>query len=519
LTIFNFLAVALLLNWLIWKLAEEYRRIQRNEARLALAVETPGAGVFDWNTVTGDLMWTPEAERAIGMPVGGMNRIEIWESRVVRQDAETIWQRQAEAVARKDDHYSFRYRLETQSGRWRTFEGTARCFYDDQGQLCRLVGINLDVTDREEQEAVLQERRAQLRSIFEFAPDAMILVDGDRTIREFNPAAEAMFGHPATEAIGMSITALLPEDRRFRSDYLSGFSEGEARDLLGKAVSLAALRKDGEYFPAELTIARTETRRGLFYVAFVRDVSERIDAEQRLDELRNEFAHMARLNAMGELAAGLAHELNQPLAAGANYLGTAQMIVEAESRNDDLADLLDRARNQSLRAGQIIRRLRDFVAKGSAAMSVENVERTIVDAIAIALIGKEGHSIKADFSVGEGAEEMIADRVQIQQVLVNLLRNAAEAMRDMPVEQRSITIVAEPADPDLVRFTVTDHGSGFSPEMLDKLFTPFLSTKGSGGMGIGMSICRRIIEAHGGQMNVANASGGGARVEFSVQRA
>ncbi|MBO9499052.1 MAG: PAS domain S-box protein [Novosphingobium sp.] len=516
--IFNLMIVALLFNYAVWKMAREYQKVRRNEARLALAIEAPGAGVFDWNVVTGDLMWTPEAERRIGMPVGTMNRIEIWQSRVFAEDFAKIMATQAEVEKRRGDHYPFRYRMRAMSGAVRIFEGAGRCFYDDDGHIVRFVGLNLDVTEREERDYALEENEAQLRSILENVPDAMAVMDEDGSIRSFSHAAERMFGYPESDVLGEGVGILIPRESEFHGRYLDQPDDGAARELVGRTVTLQARRASGEIFPAELTLGEAHTRKGLLYIAFIRDVTERMEAERRLDDLRNEFAHSARLNAMGELAAGLAHELNQPLAAGANYLGSAEMAVEDAAPHPEIAGLIGSARGQLLRAGEIIRRLRDFLAKGTAEMRVESVGQTLRDAVELGLIGKQRELVHVRCHVARGAEQMFADRVQVQQVLVNLLRNSVQAMQTLPPEQRRLSVEAEPVDAEMLRIAVTDHGPGFSDEMLRELFTPFLSSKGQKGLGIGLSICRRIVEAHGGEMTARNLAGGGASIAFTIPR-
>jgi two-component system sensor kinase FixL len=221
---------------------------------------------------------------------------------------------------------------------------------------------------------------------------------------------------------------------------------------------------------------------------------------------------------MGEVAAGLAHELNQPLAASANFLGAAELLLAGTAEGERAADLLKLSNTQILRAGEIIRRLRDFIANGDTEMRVEPLEEAVREAVALGLIGSHHFDVRADYDLAPDATLMIADRIQIQQVLVNLLRNAAEAVREVPPERRVIRVGARAVGDEMLEISVADDGPGLPDEVLSNLYTPFITTKGKSGLGVGLSICRRIIEAHGGAMTAVNQPEQGARIAFTVPR-
>ncbi|QAY77279.1 PAS domain-containing sensor histidine kinase [Sphingosinicella sp. BN140058] len=246
------------------------------------------------------------------------------------------------------------------------------------------------------------------------------------------------------------------------------------------------------------------------------DVTEREEWQSRLAQLQEEVMHVSRLSAMGEMASGLAHELNQPLTAVVNFLGTAKVL---RSAGDDskIDDLLAGASQQALRAGQIIRRLRTFVSRGTVQEELTPVGELIGDSVALALASRGRNDVDLRVEADDPDLRVFADRVQIQQVLVNLLRNAAEAMGEMPQEERRIVVSAQPeADAERLAIAVRDTGPGLSPEMLDRLFTPFVSGK-EGGMGVGLSICKRIVEAHGGTLTAENNEDGGATFRFTLR--
>jgi two-component system sensor kinase FixL len=211
---------------------------------------------------------------------------------------------------------------------------------------------------------------------------------------------------------------------------------------------------------------------------------------------------------MGEMASTLAHELNQPLSAISNYLkGSRRMLDDApDERSTTVRDALDKAAEQAMRAGQIIRRLRDFVSRGESERRVESIKRLVEEASALALVGAKDRGIHVRFHFDPAVDLVLADRVQVQQVLLNLIRNAMDAMETAQTRELALTVA--PEGRTHVRISIADTGSGISPDIADQLFTPFLSTK-RGGMGVGLSISRTIVEAHSGRIWAeANPKGG-----------
>jgi two-component system sensor kinase FixL len=224
---------------------------------------------------------------------------------------------------------------------------------------------------------------------------------------------------------------------------------------------------------------------------------------------------MSRLTAMGEMASALAHELNQPLSAIANYMKGSRRLLE--NRQDEgaglLRDAMDKAADQALRAGDIIRRLRDFVARGENERRVENVKRLLEEASALALVGAKDKGVRVRFAFAPGLDYVLADKVQVQQVLLNLIRNAIDAMEEATT--RELVVATSRAPDDMVEISVADSGAGISPEIAAQLFQPFVTTK-SQGMGVGLSISRTIIESHGGSIAQRPNPGGGTIFFFTL---
>jgi two-component system sensor kinase FixL len=265
----------------------------------------------------------------------------------------------------------------------------------------------------------------------------------------------------------------------------------------------------------ELAVGEMKSGNRRFFTGFIRDLTERQKTEARLQELQSELVHISRLTAMGEMASTLAHELNQPLSAISNYLrGSKRMLESAtDDRSATMRDALDKAADQAMRAGQIIRRLRDFVQRGESERRVESITKLVEEASALALVGVKDRGIRVQFKFDPAVDLVLADRVQIQQVLLNLIRNAMDAMETSAV--RNLAVSVTPADDTHVRVSVSDTGIGIAPEVTGQLFQPFITTKRHG-MGVGLSISRTIVEAHGGRIWVEPNPGGGTIFNFTL---
>jgi two-component system sensor kinase FixL len=264
----------------------------------------------------------------------------------------------------------------------------------------------------------------------------------------------------------------------------------------------------------ELSVGEMNSANRRFFTGFIRDLTERQRTEGRLQELQTELVHISRLTAMGEMASALAHELNQPLSAIANYMKGSRRLLEGRSDEDAavIRDAMEKAAEQSLRAGQIIRRLRDFVSRGESERRIESVKKLVEEASALALVGAKEHGVRVRFQIDSMRDLVLVDKVQIQQVLLNLIRNAIEAMEQSP---RRELLIASRQDGDLLEIFVADTGPGIAPEISDQLFQPFITTKRNG-MGVGLSISRSIVESHGGQIVVEPNPGGGTVFRFTV---
>jgi two-component system, LuxR family, sensor kinase FixL len=362
-------------------------------------------------------------------------------------------------------------------------------------------------------------REAHLRSILDTVPDAMIVIDEQGIMQSFSSAAERLFGHSAAEMIGKNVKLLMPSPYRENHDgYLERYLRTGERRIIGIGRVVVGERRDGSTFPMELAVGEMRSSNRRFFTGFVRDLTERQQTEARLQELQSELVHISRLTAMGEMASSLAHELNQPLSAIANYMKGLSRMLEAsvDERSATMRDAMGKAGEQALRAGEIIRRLRDFVSRGETERRVENLSKLVEEASALALVGAKEQSVRVRFQLDPHADRVLADKVQIQQVLLNLMRNAIEAMAE--VKRRELIVATETVGDGMIAVAVEDTGPGIAAEVANQLFQPFVTTK-QHGMGVGLSISKTIIEAHGGRIWTEPTPGGGTTFRFTLRAA
>jgi two-component system sensor kinase FixL len=359
-------------------------------------------------------------------------------------------------------------------------------------------------------------REAHLQSILDTVPEAMIVIDERGIMRSFSSAAERLFGYRADEALEQNVKILMPTPYRENHDgYLQRYMHTGERHIIGIGRVVVGRRKDGSTFPMELAVGEMNSGNRCFFTGFIRDLTERQKTEARLQELQSELVHISRLTAMGEMASTLAHELNQPLSAISNYLKGSRNLLEGRSDENSttIRNALDRAADQAMRAGQIIRRLRDFVSRGETERRAESISKLVEEASALALVGVKDRGIHVQFKFDPSVDLVLADRVQIQQVLLNLIRNAMDAMETS--HERDLRIAITPIDKGYIRISVIDTGSGIAPEVAKQLFQPFVTTKRDG-MGVGLSISRTIVEAHAGQIWVEQNPSGGTIFHFTL---
>jgi two-component system sensor kinase FixL len=382
---------------------------------------------------------------------------------------------------------------------------------DNHGVIIGVSKIARDLSEQQRAHMELRHREALLSSIIDTVPDALIVIDDRAIIQSFSKAAERLFGYPAADVVGHNVSMLMPSPYREEHDsYVARYLATGIRRIIGIGRVVVGQRRDGSTFPMELQVGAVNLPGQTLFTGFVRDLTEPQDRERRLHELQAELIHVSRLNELGQMVSALAHEVNQPLAAMANYLNGARRLF-ASGNTEAAQRALDLVSEQSERARQIIRRLRDLVRKGDSEHRRESLPVVIQEASALALIGV-GQKLKLDIRVADNAAEAVIDKIQIQQVLLNLMRNAVEAMAGS--ERRELSITTRRAG-ERVEIGVADTGPGLPDTVRERLFQPFVTTKADG-MGVGLSVCRAIVEAHGGEMRAETAPGGGTAFIFTV---
>jgi two-component system, LuxR family, sensor kinase FixL len=355
-----------------------------------------------------------------------------------------------------------------------------------------------------------------LTSILMSVPDAMIVIDDAGIIMAFSRAAENLFGYKSEDVVGTNIKCLMNQtDQTHHDQYIRNYLTTGERQIIGIGRIVEARLANGESIPVELKIGEANIGNRKLFTGFIRDITEKQFNAHRIGELQAELSNFSRLSAVGTMASAMAHELNQPLTAVANYLEAARDLLDEPSENDlaMVQEALSAAAEQSIRAGQIVRRLRDYVSRGELDLRPAPLKGIIDDAVTIAKVGIEGQLARVVLRMDDPEVSVMADRLQLRQVFANLVRNAIEALSGTETPQ--IWIHTRVSDEE-VMIEVRDNGPGLSEELLHSPFDAFQTTKASG-MGLGLSICQTIIEAHGSSIEVVSEPGSGASFTFTLR--
>ncbi len=366
--------------------------------------------------------------------------------------------------------------------------------------------------------AELHASDSLLSAILSTAPDALIIINDRGIILRFSSAAAELFGYSEADMLGRNVSFLMPEPRAAAHDgYIDHYLRTGEERIIGTGRIVQGKRNDGSVFPMEIYIGEAEADGHRVFTGFVKDLTERFSNEAAMQKLQTELAHASRLSAAGSLAAALAHELNQPLTAVSNYMSAARDLLKDLNPKTQpyLQEALDEASKSSVMAGQIVRRMREFVTKGEGKREILPLGKLIGDATTLGLIGAGEKGVSWSIDI-DHAGDVFVDRIQIQQVLINLMRNAIEAMENS--DPKMLNIIARNKSDTIAEVSVCDTGSGLAPEVVKQLFQPFITTKADG-MGLGLSICRTIIESHGGQLTATDNPDGGTVFRFTLNRA
>ena len=353
---------------------------------------------------------------------------------------------------------------------------------------------------------------ARLAAIVESSDDAIVAKDLRGVILSWNRAAERFFGYTASEVFGRSITVIFPPDRIEEEAVILGrIRSGERVDHY----ETARRHKDSQIINVSVTASPIRDASGKIsgVSTIMRDLTGRNIRDQRIQELQAELAHIQRLNELGQVVSTLVHEVNQPLTAISNYVNACRRLVETGDQ-ERIQSILQRITDQTNRTRGIVERLRDFVKKRDVQMRAEMLSQVIEEAIALTRASVRDGGLRFTVKTDPPGVQVEIDKVQVQQVLFNLLRNAIEAMQDQP--RRELVVATRPVQGGMVEISVADTGPGLVDEVRAKLFQPFITTKPNG-MGVGLSVCRAIVESHGGRLWADDNSSRGTVFRFTVR--
>ncbi|MEM7497666.1 MAG: PAS domain S-box protein [Pseudomonadota bacterium] len=367
--------------------------------------------------------------------------------------------------------------------------------------------------------------------VVQTAPDAIVTIDEHGAILSFSPAAERMFGYAEDEILGQNVSMLMPSPHSARhDDYMTHYRQTGERRIIGIGRELRALRKSGETFVAEIAVGELNKDGRHVFTGFIRDVTDRVEAERRANRLQRMLDRVSRIQALGEMSSALAHEINQPLSALSSFArAAARNLAKSPPDTEKARDQLDRIAGEAQRAGEIVRRMRKLVDRGKGDFRPEDVNTLVREGIALSRVGPEVEGFGVRLELAAGLPKVLADRIQIQQVIVNLMRNAAEALNgdghgdvhvatELSERPGTIAVRAHPVSAAEVMVTIGDGGPGIPDELIDRLFDPFVTTKESG-LGIGLAVCRTIVAAHGGRIWAEANDEGGADFHFTLPAA
>jgi PAS domain S-box-containing protein len=487
------------------------RRRRRIEAELResqqlmeLATGAGELGLWSRDLKSGDIWANGPMRSLFGFGVHEAVRFEDILGRIHSNDRERMLL-QVEHAETAGLPFQGEFRTVLPDGRERWVLAKGKTVVEPTNRKERRMGVVLDITERKRAEE-------RFRLAVEASPSAIVMINPQGEIVLVNTLTEKLFGYTREELIGKSIEILVPE--RFRADRADFFAAPQSR-AMGAGRDLFARRKDGSEFQVEIGLNPIHTNEGTFVLTAIVDITERKRAESELRRNRDELAHVARITTMGELAASLAHELNQPLTAILSNAQAAQRFlannrVDVEEVREILRDIVD----DNNRASEVIRRMRALVRKEELEFNSLDLTGMIREIVLLVHSDAVLHNVRVSCDFAARLPEVRGDKIQLQQVLLNLLLNAFDAMKDCSVEDREVSLRVE-GGAGMIEVSVSDHGPGLTSDKLDKIFQPFFTTKREG-LGMGLSISRSIIEAHGGRLWAENNNGRGATFHFTV---
>ncbi|HXV80590.1 MAG TPA: PAS domain S-box protein [Candidatus Binatia bacterium] len=494
--------------------AEEARR--ESEERISLAASTAGLGLWVWDATRDESWVTPEGRRLFGWDESEPITLERFIRTLHPDDREPTREAVLRSLQNGGDYLAeFRVVLSGGAIRWVATRG--RVEFDLNGRPLRMRGVSIDITDRRRAEQALEKERRFLRQVIDIDPNFIFAKDREGRFTLVNQAVADAYGTTVEDLIGKTDADFNPNREEIKFFHRMDLEvmntlqerfipEEQLTDAQGKIRWLQTVKRpiiDKDGVANQVLGAST-------------DITQRKDAESELERNRQELAHVSRISTMGELAASLAHELNQPLTA---ILGNAQAAQRFMAANpvdlEEVREILQDIVQDDSRASEVIQRMRALVKKEEVAFAPLNIAEVTHDVARLIYADAVLLNIAVAVELDPALPLLLGDRVQLQQVVLNLMLNAFDAMKDCPVNDRRVVLRAEQADAGGVRVAVRDCGVGLSGSKLDKIFHPFYTTKRDG-LGMGLSISRSIVEDHGGRLWAENNPDRGATFYFTL---
>jgi two-component system sensor kinase FixL len=342
----------------------------------------------------------------------------------------------------------------------------------------------------------------EFQALLDAAVDGIVLTDHRGCVQGFNRAAEHLFGYPAKEVLGANVSMLMAEpDRSAHDQHLARFLETRVPHIIGHGREVEARRRDGSVFPAFLSVGMVDGSEPPRFVGFVQDISMRRRAEEETHRLQERLTHVSRLATIGEMSAGIAHELNQPLTAVANYAQACDRLLGMPDPDiDEIRGALKQITTQAVRAGDIIRRLRALARTDAMKREPTDVNLLIGELTELVQLDAKTHNVHYKLDLADDLPLADVDRAQVQQVILNLLRNALEALGGSSIGPRQVILSTRLLPEGEVGIAVCDNGPGIPPGIVPRLFDPFCTSKPNG-TGLGLAISRTIVKAHQGSLD------------------
>jgi PAS domain S-box-containing protein len=488
--------------------------LRESEERIALAAQSANLGLWQWDIVR-DCIWVTDLCRVLlGIAPDGTLSISSLFEAVCREDRKKV-RRTIEKLRSSDEMYELEFRISLPDGGTRWIGAIGRSSFDAHGKAVRMMGVLTDLTERKRAEEELRESEERYRNVVETQTELICRYLPDTTLTFVNDTYCRYFGKSREEIIGRRFVEFVPEAahpavlRHVKSLGTNSRIETYEHEVL---------RPDGS-IGWQQWVDRAildSTGKTIEIQGIGRDVTELKNAENEARQRREEVMHLTRVAVLGELSGALAHELNQPLAAILSNAQAARRMLSRETPNlGNLMEILDDIVADDNRAGAVIQRLRALLKKGDQQSAPQDLNEIVTDVLQFANPELVARRVAVEIDLAPSLPSILGDRIQLQQVLLNLVLNGCEAMIDLEAPARRLTITTSRNGDGLVEARVSDHGTGIEPSILERIFEPFVTTKKSG-IGLGLSICRSIIIAHGGLIWAHNNPDRGATLGFSI---